>query len=425
VSSHPVKEDKNTDACGCDSHSHSHGLISAAEALDHLLDAAQPISQTESIELTQALGRVLATACISPINVPPADNSAMDGYALSTADVNKEQNRLPISQRICAGEMGDTLAPGTVARIFTGAPVPDGADAVIMQEQVELEKDLACFTGPIKPGQNVRRAGEDIAIDDQILKPGTRLRGQEMGLAASIGQASLSVYRRLKVGVFFTGDELVEPGNPLTPGKIYDSNRYTLHGLLQAMGCQIIDLGVVEDTLDATRKALKSAAEQTDLVITSGGVSVGEEDHVRIALEELGQLSLWRIAMKPGKPLAFGQFDDTPFIGLPGNPVSVFATFMLFAAPFIKKMQGMTNCIPQPVPVVADLTFPRPGKRQEYLRARLKTDDKGQTSAETFPHQGSGVLTSTSWGDGFVVIPIDTTVQPGDLVDYLPFTNLL
>lgn len=411
--------------CDCDSPGQVSGLISPEQALKHLLDAARPLTETQSIETIQALGRVLAEACTSLINVPPADNSAMDGYALAVADCSDGETCLPISQRICAGETGQRMEPGTGARIFTGAPIPEGADAVIMQEQIELRDDQACFSDPVNPGQNIRRAGEDIATGDQILTPGMRLRGQELGLAASIGLAELSVFRRLRVGVFFTGDELVEPGEPLAPGKIYDSNRFTLHGLLQTMGCEIVDLGVVADTLDATRDALRSAAAQTDLVITSGGVSVGEEDHVRIALEELGELSMWRIAMKPGKPLAFGQVDGTPFIGLPGNPVSVFATFSLFAAPFIKKMQGMARVVPQPIPVSAGFEVSRPVRRQEYLRARLRADEQGQTQAETFSHQGSGVLTSTSWGDGFVVVPIGTTISPGDQVHYLPFSDLL
>ena len=409
--------------CDCDSISQK--LISVEQAYSQLLAAATPLQAQESIPIMQALGRVIATPCQSTVDVPPADNSAMDGYAFNTADVQDGETCLPISQRICAGDTGQPLAAGTAARIFTGASIPPEANAVIMQELVEVRDNKACFSGPQPAGQSIRRAGEDIAHGDDILTPGKRLRGQEMGLAASIGLSQLQVYRRLKVGVFFTGDELIEPGQPLPPGKIYDSNRYTLHGLLQAMGCEIIDLGIVEDTLAATRIALQSAAEQADLVITSGGVSVGEEDHVRIALESLGQLSLWRIAMKPGKPLAFGQVDNTPFIGLPGNPVSVFATFHLFAAPFIKKMQGMSQYRPQATPVLANFTTNKPAKRQEYLRARLSHTDQGQCQAETFPHQGSGVLTSTSWGDGFIVIPVGKTIQTGDTVDYLPFNDLL
>lgn len=413
---------QQSDGCDCDSH--VSGLISAEQALSHLLDAARPLTATESVDTASAFGRVLAQAYVSPINVPPADNSAMDGYALAATDT-KADNCMPMSQRICAGEMGETLVPGSVARIFTGAPIPEGADAVIMQEQTSVQDEKICFAGPIPSGQNVRKAGEDISVGKQILSPGIRLRAQEMGLAASIGVPAMEVYRKLKVGIFFTGDELTEPGTPLAPGKIYDSNRYTLTGLLTAIGCEIIDLGIVGDTLEHTRDALKDAASKADLVITSGGVSVGEEDHVRIALEELGKLSMWRVAMKPGKPLAFGHVDATPFMGLPGNPVSVFATFNLFAAPFIKKMQGMAEPVALPVPASAGFDWPKPGKRQEYLRARLAINDQGQTVAEIFPHQGSGVLTSTSWANGLVVIPIGATINKGDSVNYLPFSDLL
>lgn len=402
----------------------SNGLISAAQALDSLLDAASPVTDTEPVQTSIALGRVLAENLLSPVNVPPADNSAMDGYALASTDLKAGNPCLPSGQRICAGDTVSTLRPGSAARIFTGAPLPEGADAVVMQEQTRVKDGQVCFEAAVNPGENIRRAGEDIAINDEILVSGTRLRAQEMGLAASIGRAELSVFRKLRVAVFFTGDELIEPGNTLPPGKIYDSNRFTLHGLLTATGCEIIDLGIVADTLEDTRRALEKAASVADLVITSGGVSVGEEDHVRIALEQLGRLSMWRIAMKPGKPLAFGNVNGTPFIGLPGNPVSVFATFSLFAAPFVKKMQGMSSVRPRPVPAVAGFDWPRPGNREEYLRAKLVQQD-GQHVLEIYPQQGSGVLTSTSWADGFAVIPIGQTIARGDAVNYLSFSDLL
>ena len=414
---------KPTNDCGCDRDSGD--LISVDRAMELLLGAARPLRVTESVDTISSLNRVLAASCISAVNVPPMDNSAMDGYALRVSDVGDADADagLPVSQRICAGDTADPLQPGTVARIFTGAPVPAGADAVIMQEQAEVTDDKVCFTNPATIGQNIRRSGEDVAVGDEILTVGTRLRGQEMGLAASIGLLGLEVYRKLKVGIFFTGDELSEPGQELAPGKIYDSNRFTLHGLLSALGCEIIDLGIVEDTLDATRTGLQAASDQADLVVTSGGVSVGEEDYVRIALEELGELTMWRIAMKPGKPLAFGHVGETPFIGLPGNPVSVFATFNLFATPFIKKMQGMANYLTAPIPVIAGFDWPREGNRQEYLRVKLEITTDGQRRAQAYPHQGSGVLTSTSWADGFIVVSIGETFKQGDLVNYLPFSE--
>ncbi|TNF99011.1 MAG: molybdopterin molybdenumtransferase MoeA [Gammaproteobacteria bacterium] len=410
--------------CGCDSVKDC--LTPFQDALDKLLEAAVPVTGLENIETMHALGRVLAESQISAINVPPADNSAMDGYAIISSDTNSEGDiRLKVTQRICAGETGKLLQRGQAARIFTGAPIPPGADAVLMQEHVEVDGDDIVFTGPVSAGTNTRLAGEDIATGDEVLSAGTCIRSQEMGLAASIGLSDLPVYTRIKVAIFFTGDELVEPGQPLQPGQIYDSNRYTLLGLLQKLGCEVVDLGVVGDTLEQTRQALHSAASQADLVITSGGVSVGEEDHVRIALEELGQLAMWRIAMKPGKPLAFGHVDGTPFLGLPGNPVSVFVTFCLFVSPFIKRMQGMSEVEPKTIIVPAGFDWPKPGKRREYVRARLITNDKGQRTVSIYSNQGSGVLTSTSWADGLVIIPIGQTVTEGDMVEYLSFQEIL
>jgi len=382
--------------CGCDDLKENK-LTPFDEAIDTLLDSASPLTDIDEVPTEDGLGRVLAHPLVSAVNVPPLDNSAMDGYAVASVDVDVAGTKLPVSQRICAGEVGEPLQAGTAARIFTGAPVPPNADAIVMQEMCDRQDDDVTINEVVSAGQHVRKAGEDIASGDVILNPGTRLRAQELGLAASIGCSPLSVYRRLKVGLFFTGDELVEPGNELKPGQIYDSNRYSLLGLLQT----------------------------ADLVITSGGVSVGEEDYVRIALEQLGKLNMWRIAMKPGKPLAFGHVGDTPFIGLPGNPVSAFVTFCLFVSPFIRKMQGMTRVLPARLQIKSAFDWPRPGKRLEFLRARLSQDDSGNTQAELFGHQGSGVLTSTSWADGLVIVPIGATVSPGETVEYLSFTELL
>ncbi len=323
-------------ACGCDDIGCDSGqtLLPIDEAIQLLLNNAKPVTETEKRPLNEAQGRILAENLSSSVNVPPADNSAMDGYAVRSADLaGTEEKLLPISQRIPAGSMGTALEPGTAARIFTGAPIPPGADAVIMQEVCTPEGNGVKITGPVPTGKNIRKAGEDIHTGDNILTVGTQLKPQDIGLAASVGIAEVTVYKRLRVGIFFTGDELREPGEKLEPGQIYNSNRHTMRGLLQNLNCDVIDLGTVEDTLDATKSAMLKAAEVSDLIMTSGGVSVGEEDYIRIALEELGQLDMWRINIKPGKPLAFGKIGDIPFLGMPGNPVSVFATFCIFARP--------------------------------------------------------------------------------------------
>jgi molybdopterin molybdotransferase len=348
----------------------------------------------------------------------------MDGYAINTADLTDGAvTELPLTQRIAAGDAEATLVAGSAARIFTGAPIPAGADAVIMQEQVEAEEGMIRFEVRPGSGQNIRPRGNDIRRGTTILQQGSRLRAQDIGLAASVGLQSLPVYTPVRVGIFFTGDELVEPGEQLTSGKIYDSNRYTLHGLLESMGCEIIDLGLVGDTLEATREAMLQASKRADLVVTSGGVSVGDEDHVRIAIEQLGELRMWRLAIKPGKPLAYGQINDTAFIGLPGNPVSVFATFCLFVCPVIQVMQGRAWRKPMALPVRADFDWPKPDSRREFLRARLARDEDGETVVQIFPNQDSGVLTSTVWADGFVEIPENETVRVGDHVNYLPFSQ--
>ncbi len=398
-------------------------LTPVAEAIDFLRLHAKPVSETESINISQVLGRVLANNLASSINVPPADNSAMDGFAVRLRDINTESaTTLPISQRICAGEVGHPLIPESAARIFTGAPIPEHADVVVMQENCSVEGDQVSISAKLKLGQNIRRAGEDIQAGSTILKQGTLFRAQEMGLAASVGIAEIRVFKKLKIGIFSTGDELCEPGDQALPGQIYNSNRYTLKGLLQASGCEIVDLGATADTLSATEKSLNNAATRADLIISTGGVSVGEEDHVRAALENLGELKMWRINMKPGKPLAFGQIQSTPFIGLPGNPVSVFVTYLIFALPFIAKMQGRTHYQPMHYQLPADFNWDRPGSRMEFLRAKTNQDD-GVATVQIFSHQGSGVLTSTCWADGLLVIPPETKITKGDLVDFIPFNE--
>jgi len=399
-------------------------LLPYDDALVQLTESIAPLASVIDVGLLQARGNVLARSIDAGIDVPGCAMSSMDGYAFNTADLSEDGvTSLPLSQRIAAGDAEATLAPGTAARIFTGAPIPAGADAVIMQEQVETGEGVIRFEQRPNSGQNVRPRGNDIKSGTRILRKGSRLRAQDLGLAASVGLQSLPVYAPVRVGIFFTGDELVEPGEELASGKIYDSNRYTLHGLLESMGCEIVDLGLVGDTLEATREAMLRASTRADLVVTSGGVSVGEEDHVRIAIEQLGELRLWRLGIKPGKPLAYGQINDTAFIGLPGNPVSVFATFCLFVSPVIQVMQGRNWHKPISLPVRAGFDWPKPDSRREFLRARLVRGDDGETVAQIFPNQDSGVLTSTVWADGFVEIPENETVRAGDRVSYLSFTQ--
>lgn len=401
-------------------------LIPYDEALAQLTAGIESRAQVVERPLLETNGAILAESVEATIDVPNCAMSSMDGYAINTADLSDGETCLPVSQRIPAGEQSSALTAGTAARIFTGAPVPDGADAVIMQEQVEIDGDSIRFTQQhLQSGTNIRPAGNDIRRGVTILERGCRLRAQDIGLAASVGRQSLPVFTPIKVGMFFTGDELVEPGTALAAGKIYDSNRYTLHGLLEAKGCDIVDLGLIGDTLDATREAMVRASTAADLVVTSGGVSVGEEDHVRIALEQLGELRLWRLGIKPGKPLAYGEINGTAFIGLPGNPVSVFATFCLFVVPVIQLMQGRRWHKPVAVPVAADFDWPKPDRRREFLRARLVNNVDGETVAQIYPNQDSGVLTSTVWADGFVEIAENTTLSRGEAVDYIPFEQFL
>ncbi len=408
-------------------------LLSTAEALRALLAAADPIAETESVSTLDALGRVLAADIVSELDVPPAPTSAMDGYAVRVGDLTDGDRRLTVSQRVAAGQSPQPLAAGTAARIFTGAPVPPGADAVVMQEQAQVQGDAVSILHAPKAGEWITARGADIRRGAVILPAGTRLSPQALGLAASIGCARLEVTRRLKVAVFFTGDELTMPGEPLAPGGIYNSNRFTLRGLLTRLNCEVTDLGIVPDRLDATREALAAAAREHDLILTSGGVSVGEEDHVRPAVESLGRLALWQIALKPGKPLAFGSVDkgaqgeageagaETHFIGLPGNPVSSFVTFLLFVRPFLLRLSGVSDVEPRAVSLRADFTQAKSDRRNEFLRARVNAAG----GLDLFPNQSSAVLTSTVWGDGLIDNPPNHAISAGETVRFLPFSELL
>ena len=401
-------------------------LMPVREALDVLLAAARAVDGVEDVDTLAANGRVLACDQVSGLNVPSADNTQMDGYAVRAADCASGSATLRIAQRIPAGTVGQPLVPGTAARIFTGALIPEGADAVVMQEQCEASGDQVTIKHAPQSGEWIRRAGEDIVAGSVILPAGTRLRSQELGLASSVGLARLPVRRRVRVAVFFTGDELVMPGGPLAPGAIYNSNRFTLRGLLENLGSEISDYGIVPDSLRATRDTLRAAAAEHDLIITSGGVSVGEEDHIKPAVEAEGRLNMWQIAVKPGKPLAFGEVNREGsgaafFLGLPGNPVSSFITFLLFVRPFLLRLQGVTGGVaPKAIPLRADFEWTKPDRRNEFLRARI--NDAG--GLDLFPNQGSGVLTSTVWADGLIDNPPGQAIAKGDIVRFIPFAAL-
>jgi molybdopterin molybdotransferase len=405
------------------------GLLSVDEALERLLSGAQPVAGRETVATLQATGRVLAEAQRSGMNVPPMDNSAMDGYAVRRADIAAAGTRLKVAQRIPAGTTGRPLVPGTAARIFTGAPVPPGADAIVMQENCSVDGDDVTVNRVPEPGEWIRRVGSDIRSGDIVLRAGVRLRPQDTGLAGSVGIASLPVARQLRLGLFFTGDELVMPGDPLPPGRIYNSNRFTLTGLARAFGCEVRDYGIVPDDLEATRSALRRAAAECDVIVTSGGVSVGDADFVKPAVEAEGELLMWRISMKPGRPLAFGHIrrpgasgraGQAAFIGLPGNPVSSFVTFLLFVRPFLLRTQGIAEVNPRAIAARADFDWPEADPRREFLR--VKWNERG--GLDLYPTQDSAVLTSTAWADGLVDNPASRPIRAGDMVRFLAYSEL-
>ena len=410
-------------------------LLSLDEALPQLLAHARPLPSSESVSTFEADGRVLAQDVVSELQVPPLDNSSMDGYAVRCADVTRADAVLRVTQRIAAGSTGGPLGVGEAARIFTGAPIPPGADAVLMQEDCEpLEGDqVRCRTIP-EPGQWIRRSGEDVTRGAVVLRRGDRLGPAALGLAASIGLSRLQVAARPRVALLSTGDELVMPGDvppqAMPPGAIYNSNRFFLRSLLQRMGCEVTDLGIVPDRLEATREALQQAALTHDLILTSGGVSVGEEDHIKPAVQALGQLHLWSLAIKPGKPFAFGsvrrdtsdpQGTAAHFIGLPGNPVSSFVTFLLLVRPFLLSLQGARELQAPRWSLRADTDGPRADRRREFLRARRNAHG----GLELFANQSSGVLTSAVWADGVIDNPAGTVIRRGDMVQFIPWSEWL
>ena len=401
-------------------------MKSLDEAVAELLAHARVLDGVEQVSTFDADGRVLAQDVVSALQVPPQDNSAMDGYALRAADIASPGTVLQVTQRIAAGAVGAEVQAGCAARIFTGAPIPPGADAVVMQEDCDAvagSSALRVNSMPV-PGQWIRRSGEDVTRGATVLVAGQRLTPASLGLAASVGLAELAVRRRPRVALFSTGDELVMPGHvapeDMPPGAIYNSNRFFLRSLLHRLGCVVSDRGIVPDQRAATIEALREAAQQHDLVLTSGGVSVGEEDHIKPAVAELGRLDLWQVAIKPGKPFAYGRIDAAHFMGLPGNPVSSFVTFLLLVRPFLLALQGAREPAPLSRDMRADFAWPRADRRREFLRVRR--NDRG--GLDLFPNQSSGVLTSAVWGDGLVDNPSGRMITPGDTVQFLALADL-
>jgi len=395
-------------------------LMPVEEALEQLLKLAEqaPIAETEVVTLAEAEGRVLAEDLLAELDLPPWPNSAMDGYALRLSDWQGEP--LPVSQRIFAGHASQPLQPGSCARIFTGAPLPEGADCVEMQENVELLEDgRISFLEPLRVDQNVRPQGQETRAGEQVMNKGTRLGPIELGLAATLGRARLKVVRRVRVAVLSTGDELVEPGLPLGPGQIYNSNRRLLASWLQRLGCEVVDVGIVADDLQITRDCLAGLAD-VDLILSTGGVSVGEADYLGIALREAGELALWKLAIKPGKPLTFGHYRGVPVIGLPGYPASTLVTFGLLTRPYLLRRQGVTEVTPLRFSVPAGFDWTKAGTRREYLRARIE-----QGRVRIYKNQSSGVLRSAAWAEGLVEVLEGSTPRHGDSVSFIPLSELL
>jgi molybdopterin molybdotransferase len=401
-------------------------LMRAAEAIAILAQRVAPVATLEKAPLTAARGRILAEDLVATRDVPPHDNAAVDGYAVHFDDLATEgETRLAIQGRVAAGHSLAEAPRGTAVRIFTGAPMPDGPDTCFMQEDVRVEGNTAIFPPGIKRGANRRKAGEDVKRGATILRKGHRLRPQDIGLAASVGLTSLSVFRPLKVGVFSTGDELREPGEATPPGAVYDANRYVLLSLLGQLGCEVVDYGILRDRRPLIQGTLAQAAAQCDAIVTSGGMSTGEEDHVRAAVEAQGSIHFWRLAIRPGRPVALGQVRGVPFVGLPGNPVAMMVTFLRFARPVLLRLGGATDIEPKTFRVRADFTTKKKEGRREWLRARLLPGPDGMPMAQRFPRDGAGILTSLVESDGLIELAEDVThVATGTLVDFLPFSEV-
>ena len=402
-------------------------LMTAGEALAQLSERLDVVAGRETVPLRQARGRILAADLVAPFPVPPHDNAAVDGYAVYFDDLDGEgETRLPVGARIAAGQSMEHPVPrGEAVRIFTGAPMPPGPDTVLMQEDCARQDDSVVIPPGIKRGANRRHAGEDIEAGSVVLRQGRRLRAQDVGLAASIGRAALEVRTRLRVALFSTGDEIREVTEELPPGCVYDANRYALAGLLDELGCEVDDLGILQDSVGAVRTALADAAASHDLIMTSGGVSTGEEDHVRAAVEASGAIHFWRLAIRPGRPLALGQVGRVPFIGLPGNPVAVMVTFMRFARPAILRLAGAADVAPKTFPVRAAFAYRKKVSRREWLRVSLHTDEAGMPYVTKFPRDGAGILSSMVGSDGLLELPEDlAAVEEGATVDFLPFSEV-
>ena len=394
-------------------------ILTFNEAKVRLLSSACPTTEIESVDLANAYGRVLAEDIISPITVPSFSNAAMDGYALRFDDLIVGK-LLPVSQRIAAGEVAKPLIPGTAARIFTGAQVPEGADTVVMQEDCQTDEGLVSIKLIPVLGQHIRIKGSDLTSGKTILAAGSLFSAAAMGLVASVGIANVRVFCRLKVAIFFTGSELTMPGEPLTPGHIYNSNRYVMRGYLQGLGVDVIDMGIVQDSHEATRDTLRRAAAHADVIVTSGGMSEGDEDHVTAAVRAEGQIDVWKIASKPGKPLAFGHVNAegraAAFIGLPGNPVSVWSGLLTLVGPYLRRCQGLTQIEPLSLSLRADFSYVVKGNRMEIVRVRR--NERG--GLDVYPTQDSSIISSAVWADGVAMIAAGTVVNPGDSLSFLP-----
>jgi len=406
-------------------------LTTVSDALADLEQRLSTVCEVEKISIHDALGRVLAEDIKSPRNVPPHDNSAVDGYAVYFSDLDPENDtRLQVTGRIAAGHpLGRDAKKGEALRIFTGAPVPagegSGPDTIFMEEDCQKEDDFVILPSGLKQGSNHRRMGEDVKVDQVIIRQGSMMRSQEVGLAASVGRATLQVFKRLRVAVFSTGDEVRDPSTDAPDGCIFDANRFAIMGLLRGLGCDVTDIGILPDDEDAIAQAMADAAPDHDMLITSGGISAGEEDHVKAAVERQGSLNFWRFAIKPGRPIALGQVGASAFVGLPGNPVAAMVTFMVIARPMVKILSGNRDVQATLFKVSSGFAYEKKKGRREWVRARLERDGDGNLTAMKYPEGGSGILMSMVASDGLVQLEEDIeTISAGDAISFLPFSEV-